>query len=121
MNDLFNSIGNSLGNIARKIDRSMHNKISGSPIDDFIHELTNYLDKSDALYQISKMPKNTIFPINDVDYDYIQCYLNHKPFYFPTEMICKSELEQLYDIDDGNNALQLQDDGLYHVVRLYEK
>ena len=121
MNDLFNSIGNSLGNIARKIDRSMHSKISGSAIDDFLHELTNYLDKSDALYQISKMPKNTIFPINDVDYDYIQCYLNHKPFYFSTEMIYKPELEQLYDVDDGNNALQLKDDGLYHVVRLYEK
>ena len=121
MNDLFNSIGNNLCDIVRKIDNSIHSKISGSPIDEFIHELTNYLDKSDAMYQISKMPKNTIFPINDVDCDYIQCYLNHKPFYFPTEMICKSELEQLYDIDDGNNALQLQDDGLYHVVRLYEK
>lgn len=47
MNDLFNSIGNDLHDALSSLDLSIHDKIKDTVVDDFIHELKNYLFKSD--------------------------------------------------------------------------
>lgn len=118
MNDLFNSIGNGLYDVVHSLDLSIHDKIKNTAVDNFIHELQDYLIKSDVRYRLTKLPKDTLFEINEIEKDYVQCYLHHELFDFPKEMVCVSELE---NADDGFSRLQLQDDGLYHVVKIEKK
>ena len=75
MNDFFNSLSDGL----RELDLSLHKtKLKDTFVDNFIHELRDYLAKSDVTYRLSKLPKDRFI------------------------------------------KLQLQDDGLYHVVRRAE-
>ena len=94
MNDFFNSLNNSFYDKLCDIDLSIHTSgvLKSSWIDDFIHDLRDYLVKSDVKYRISKLPSNTIFEVNEIEEDFIQCYLNHEEFPIPHEMICMSEL-----------------------------
>ncbi len=114
MNDLFNSIGNGLHDVLGTLDLSIHNKIKDTVVDDFIHELKNYLFKSDSAYRLSKLPKDTLLEINEIEKDYIECYYNHERFDIPKEMI---DLRNLSDLNMNYDRLQLQKDGLYHVVK----
>ena len=119
MNDFFNSLGNSLHDGLCELDLSLHNtKLKDSFVDDFIHELRNYLVKSDVTYRLSKLPQDTLLDINEIEKNYIQCYFNHEEYNVPKEKIYKQELNSL--VNDGFIKLQLQDDGLYHVVRKSE-
>ena len=94
MNDFFNSLNNSFYDKLCDIDLSIHTSgvLKNSWIDDFIHDLRDYLVKSDVKYRISKLPSNTIFEVNEIEEDFIQCYLNHEEFPIPHEMICMYEL-----------------------------
>lgn len=116
MNDFFNSLGNSLYDSLCNLDLSINNtKLKDTFVDDFIHDLRNYLVKSDVTYRLSKLPKDTLLDINEIEKNYIQCYLNHEEYSIPKEMCYSKELNGL--VNDGFIKLQLQDDGLYHVVR----
>ena len=112
MNDFFNSLSDGL----RELDLSLHNtKLKDTFIDSFIHELRDYLVKSDVTYRLAKLPPDTLLDINEIEKKHIQCYFNHEEYNIPNEMIYKQELNGL--VNDGFIKLQLQDDGLYHVVR----
>lgn len=112
MNDFFNSLYNGLCNL----DLSIHDtKLKDSFVDNFIHELRNYLVKSDVTCRLSKLPKDTLLDINEIEEKYIQCYFNHKEYNIPKEMIYKPDLTDL--VNDGWISLQLQNDGLYHVIK----
>lgn len=112
MNDFFNSLSDGL----RELDLSLHNtKLKDTFVDDFIHELRDYLVKSDVTYRLSKLPQDTLLDINEIEKNHIQCYFNHEEYNIPNEMIYKQELNGL--VNDGFIKLQLQNDGLYHVVR----
>lgn len=114
MNDLFNSIGNGLHDALGQLDHSVHDKIKDSFVDNFIHELKDYLFKSDAIYKLSKLPKDTLLEINEIEKDYIECYYNHERFDIPKDMI---DLRDLSDLNMYYDRLQLQKDGLYHRVK----
>jgi len=114
MNDLFNSISNSLHDALGTLDLSIHDKIKDTAVDDFIHELRNYLVKSDVTYRLSKLPEDTMFEINEIENNYIQCYYNHEKFDIPKEMV---DLNSLNNLNINYDRLQLQKDGLYHVVK----
>ena len=112
MNDFFNSLYNGLCNL----DLSIHDtKLKDSFVDNFIHELRNYLVKSDVTCRLSKLPKDTLLDINEIEEKYIQCYFNHEEYNIPKEMIYKPDLTDL--VNDGWISLQLQNDGLYHVIK----
>ncbi len=116
MNDFFYSLGNSLYDGLCELDLSLHNtKLKDTFVDDFIHELRNSLVKSDVTYRLSKLPQDTFLDINEIEKNYIQCYLNHEEYNIPKEMIYKPDLDGL--VNDGWISLQLQDDGLYHVIK----
>ena len=53
MSDFFNSLSDGL----RELDLLLHNtKLKNTFVDDFIHELRDYLVKSDVTYRLSKLP-----------------------------------------------------------------
>ena len=115
MNDFFNSLSNGL----YELDLSLHNtKLKDTLVDNFIHELRNYLAKSDVTYRLSKLPQDTLLDINEIEKNHLQCYFNHEEYNIPNGMIYRQELNGL--VNDGFIKLQLQDDGLYHVVRQSE-
>ncbi len=115
MNDFFNSLSDGL----RELDLSLHNtKLKDTFVDSFIHELRDYLVKSNVTYRLSKLPQDTLLDINEIEKNHIQCYFNHEEYNISNEMIYKQELNGL--VNDGFIKLQLQDDGLYHVVRRTE-
>ena len=114
MNDLFNSIGNGLHDALGQLDHSVHDKIKDSFVDNFIHELKDYLFKSDAIYKLSKLPKDTLLELNEIEKDYIECYYNHARFDIPKDMI---DVRDLSDLNMYHDRLQLQKDGLYHRVK----
>ncbi len=116
MNDFLNSLGNSLYDGLCELDLSLHHsKLKDSFIDDFIHELRDYLVKSDVTYRLSKLPKDTFLDINEIEKKYVQCYVNHEEYNVPKEMIYSNDLKGLEN--DGHIKLQLQEDNLYHVIR----
>ena len=49
---------------------------------------------SDAKYKLSKIPKDSVLEINEIEDNYVQCYLNHKDFLIPKELINISELNE---------------------------
>ncbi|MCF0125059.1 MAG: hypothetical protein HUJ68_04770 [Clostridia bacterium] len=119
MNAFFNSLGNSLYDSLCNLDHSIHKTdIKGSFVDNFIHELRDYLVKSDVTYRLSKLPKDTFLEINEIEKNFIQCYLNHIEYCIPKDMVYPSDLIGLEN--DGHIKLQLQEDNLYHVIR-FEK
>lgn len=116
MNDFFNSLDNTLYDGLCKLDHSIHKTdLKDSFVDNFIHELRDYLFRSDSVYRLSKLPKDTLLDINEIETDYIQCYLNHIEYPVPKDMIYSNDLIGLEN--DGWISLQLQDDNLYHVIR----
>lgn len=119
MNDFMNSLGNSLYDSLSSLDISVHNKIKNTPVDSFIHELKDYLFKSDSVYKLSQLPQDTYLDINEFEENYVQCYLEHTEYPVPNEMICREELENAVNV--GNLKLQLQDDGLYHIINVPKK
>lgn len=115
MNNFFNSLSDGL----RELDLSLHNtKLKDTFVDNFIHELRDYLAKSDVTHRLSKLPKDTLLDINEIEKNHIQCYFNYEEYNIPNEMIYSEDLNGL--VNDGFIKLQLQDDGLYHVVRRFE-
>lgn len=114
MNDLFNSLSNGLHDTLQSIDLSIHDKIKDTVVDDFIHELKNHLAKSDAIYKLSKLSKDTLFEINEIEEDYVECYVEHQKYDIPKDMIYLNDLNK---ININYDRLQLKSDGLYHVVQ----
>ena len=116
MNDFFNSLGNTLYDGICILDHSIHKTdLKDSFVDNFIHELKDYLFKSDTIYRLSKLPKGTFLDINEIEENCIQCYFDHAEYCVPKDMICSHDLEGLEN--DGWIKLQLQDDNLYHIIR----
>ena len=70
MNDFFNSLSDGL----RELDLSLHNtKLKDTFVDSFIHELRDYLVKSDVTYRLAKLPPDTLLDINEIEKKHIQC------------------------------------------------
>ena len=114
LGDILNKAGNALNYTLYNIDKSIHSQIEDTFLDDFIHDLRSYLFKSDSIYQLSKLPEDTILDINEIESEYIQCYLNHVEYAVPKDMVYSEDLKNL--VNNGHIKLQLQDDNLYHVI-----
>lgn len=108
MSELFNNILNNL-------DNGIHDKIKNTSLDNFIHELKESISKSNVTDKLSNMPQDTLFEINEVEENYIECYYNHEKFDIPKDMVDMSDFD---DFDINFDRLQLQDDGLYHIVKI---
>lgn len=115
MDDFLNSLTNSLYNSLSTLDNALHKTdIKDTAVDNFIHELKDYLFKSDCQYQLSKLSSDTYLDINEFYDNCVQCYVGNDEYLVPNEMVCSEELENT--INHGDIKLQLQDDGLYHII-----
>ena len=72
-----------------KLDNSIHDKIEGSCIDNFIHELQNHLDKLQSASLTKDLPSTTILAFAKYDGDFAQCfdYTDKKIYYLPKDNI----------------------------------
>lgn len=136
--DTLTSVFNGLAHTTSEIDKSLHKnkpELEDSFIDDFIHEIKNFLYNSKDICRLKQMPENTMYEINgDVD-DYFVTMVDSKTpnlpklngysddiFYIPKSM-CNLDIdESLYKVEDliqeevhYKNFLQLKD-GIYRVV-----
>lgn len=116
MNDFFNSLNSSIYDGLNNLDLHFHDSIKDSFIDKFIHELGIYLSQNDVKYRLSKLPNDTLLEINEIEDGYVQCYYNHEEYKIQNNMIYNKDLQGLEN--DGYIRLQLQDDGLYHVIKI---
>ena len=111
--DFFNSIGNKLNDDLYKLDISVHNNIKNTFIDDFIHELQAHLYMSDAIHKLNKLPKDTIFFINEAEEKYIDCIddKTDERYDIPRDMFHKDIRDSI--IDDCS-YVKLREDGFYY-------
>ena len=78
-----------------KLDHSIHNKIEGSIIDNFIHELQNHLTKLQSSSLLSSMSQDTILTFAKYDGNFAVCfdYNDKKIYYMPQKNIVGSKPE----------------------------
>ncbi len=78
-----------------KLDHSIHYKIKGSFIDNFIHELQNHLDKLQSASLTKDLPSTTILAFAKYDGNFAQCfdYTTKKIYYLPKDNIIGSKPE----------------------------
>ncbi|MCL2860522.1 MAG: hypothetical protein FWF46_08285 [Oscillospiraceae bacterium] len=114
MYNLFNSIENSINKSLGKLDAQIHldrdSKLKNTFVDNFIHELRDYLDRHDSIYKLNTLPPSSKLEINEIEEKYLQCYFDHEPYYIPRDMIDFNSKNEDY------HHLQLGQDGLYHYV-----
>lgn len=78
-NDFLNFVNDSLTNL----DHSIHNKIEGSLVDNFIHELQNYLTKLQSASLLPSLNRYTILTCAEIDKNFATCFdYNEKKIYY---------------------------------------
>lgn len=136
--DTLTSVFNGLAYTTSEIDKSIHqkqSKLEDSFIDNFIHELNDFLYNSRDICRLKQMPENTIYEIDGESDDYFVTIVDSKTpnlpklngysddiFYIPKNMCNLNIDESLYKVEDliqeevhYKNYLQLKD-GIYTVV-----
>lgn len=113
--DLFSSINDFVFNGLREFDIKTHDKIKDTKLDDFIHQLENYLVETNSIHKLSQLPKDTILEINDIYEDYEGFYDCYDPKDYTHYEVPYKYID--FSSSTGNDScLQLKEDGLYHFV-----
>ena len=88
-NELLDLVNDSL----TKLDNSIHDKIEGSFIDNFIHELQDHLSKLQSSTLLDSMSQYTILTFAKYHGDFAVCfdYNDKKIYYMPQKDIVRSE------------------------------
>lgn len=103
MNDFFNFSLNSLN----LLDNKIHDNIKGTVVDDFIHELQNYLKLQEANSILENLPKNTNLHFAKFEGDYAVCFDYSKKIIYS---IPKSYIKgQQPEIGDAIRAISSND------------
>lgn len=65
------------------LDKSIHNKIQGSLVDNFIHELQDYLAKLQSSALLPSLNRYTILTCAEIDKNFATCFdYNEKKIYY---------------------------------------
>lgn len=104
--DFFNTINNSLENL----DKSLHDKIDGSLVDNFIHELQDYLSKWQSATLLSSLRPHSLLTFAKNDGNFAVCfdYKEKKIYYVPQKQITGTSPKP-------GEALKVVPDGTFHV------
>ena len=99
-----------LNNTIDGIDKSIHDKINGSVIDTFIHELQDYLTKLQSASLLSSLNRYTILTCAEIDKNFATCfdYNEKKIYYVPTKNI-------IGNMPQPGDALKLKNNGDLYV------
>lgn len=138
LDDTLTSVFNGLAHTTSKVDKYLHNnkpKLKDSFVDNFIHELKDFLYNSRDVCRLKQMPENTMYEIDGEGDDYFVTMVDSKTpnlprldgigdeiFYIPKNLCNLNIDESLYKVEDiiqeevsYKNYLQLKD-GVYTVV-----
>ena len=85
MNNIFNILDTGLN----KLDKTVHNTIKDTFVDNFIHELQDYLAKYHSYDLFKQLPKSTCFHLTGYDNKFLECmaYGEKKIYYVPKNVI----------------------------------
>ena len=99
-----------LNNAIDGLDKSIHDKINGSVIDTFIHELQDYLTKLQSASLLPSLNRYTILTCAEIDNDFATCfdYNEKKIYYVPTKNI-------VGDMPQPGDALKIKNDRTFYV------
>lgn len=65
------------------LDKTIHNKIQGSLVDNFIHELQDYLTKLQSAALLPSLNRYTILTCAEIDKNFATCFdYNEKKIYY---------------------------------------
>jgi len=79
LNDFSYSVFHGLNHITTTLDNSLHKNnsiLKNTFVDDFIHELNDYLFKETSISRLKQLPQNTLFKITEDNDEYIICSTN---------------------------------------------
>ena len=104
--DFFSTINNSL----QGLDKSIHDQISGSIVDDFIHELQDYFTKLQSASSLSTLRPYSLLTFAKNDGNFAVCfdYKDKKIYYVPKQKIIGNKPEP-------GEALKVFPDGTFCV------
>ncbi len=104
--DFFYNINNALENL----DKSIHNKTTGSFVDNFIHELQDYLTKCQSATLLSSLRPYSLLTFAKNDGNFAVCfdYKEKKIYYVPQEKITGTKPKP-------GEALKVVPDGTFYV------
>ena len=96
-----------LNNAIDGLDKSIHDKINGSVIDTFIHELQDYLTKLQSASLLPSLNRYTILTCAEIDNYFATCfdYNEKKIYYVLTKNI----------VGDMPQAFKRMNDGTFYV------
>ena len=114
--DTLTSVFNGLAHTTSEIDKSLHKnkpELENSFVDDFIHELKDFLYNSRDICRLKQMPENTIYEIDGEGDDYFVTMVDSKTpnlpksngysdeiFYIPKNMCNLNVDESVYKVED---------------------
>ena len=138
LDDTLTSVFNGLAHTASKIDKYLHNnkpELKDSFVDNFIHELKDFLYDARDIHRLKQMPEDTLFEITGDTKDYFVAIVDEQTlnlprldgigdeiFYIPKTLCNLNIAVSFYKVEDiiqeevsYKNYLQLKD-GVYTVV-----
>lgn len=138
LDNILSSFFNGLAHTTTKLDKNLHNnepELKDSLVDNFLHELNDFLYNNRDLYRLKQMPEDTLFRISDDTETYFSTIVDSNSknfprlngfadqiFYIPKKLCDLNIDESLYKVEDlrleeinYKNYLQLKD-GVYKVV-----
>lgn len=104
--DFLNTVNDAL----QGLDNSIHDKINGSIVDDFIHELQDYLTKLQSSTLLSSLRPYSLLTFAKNDGNFAVCfnYNEKKIYYVPEQKILGNRPEP-------GEALKVNPNGTFHV------
>ena len=140
LDDFSHSVFHRLNHVTTNLDNSIHKHNSifkNTFVDNFVHELNDYLFKETSISRLKQLPRNTLFRITEDNTDYIICsvdsissntnqkydcnFISNDTYYIP-KSICTISNISLYKTENTiseethyQNYLQLNGD-TYQVV-----
>ena len=101
---------NTVNNVLQGLDNSIHDKINGSIVDDFIHDLQDHLTKLQSSTLLSSLRPYSLLTFAKSDGNFAVCfnYNEKKIYYVPEQKIIGNKPEP-------GEALKVNPNGTFHV------
>ncbi|MDR0978358.1 MAG: hypothetical protein LBL91_00140 [Lachnospiraceae bacterium] len=86
-----NKLYDFLENTVTSLDKALHSTIENTFIDDFLHDLQDYLQKCNSYSLFKELPNSTYFHLVGESKNFLECmaYNEKKIYYVPKSIIVR--------------------------------